>query len=1309
MANRDGAAADVAGLIADLKRRVEALETSTRLSNSSMHGGPLLVYSPDDPETVRSTIGQQPDGTITVVDSNGPPPPMPTQPTIEVRPGALVVTWDGAFAAGAPAPADWDHVEVHVSTVSGYETSDATEITTLHSAKGGSVTLALDPVAQYVRLQAVSTSGTESDATPEVAATPDPPATGGDGVTTYYENEEPIGLGLDDVGDLWFDTNDGNHQYRWDGDSWVSVRDAGISAAAAAAADAIADAAAALTAAEAAQATADGAIRTFYAAEPPWANGSGTPPEVVGDLWFDTDTNQAYRWNGTTWEVIQDNAIAAALAAAQNAQTTADGKITAYYQDTAPVTGEVGDLWYDTNDQNKPYYCSATGPVTWTPVRDGAIADAQAVADAADAAAAAALVAAQTAQTTADGKAVAYFQDNAPGGLAAGDVGDLWFDTNDGNKMYRWTGSAWTVAQDQAITTALNNAAAANTAAGNAQATANTKITTLYQATPPSSTGRTAGDLWVDTDAGNLLSRWSGSEWVAIPVGAGAISPGAVSSDEIATDGLAPLLSPVPTVVGNIGSLLVRWPAITNADPVQYEVHLSTTSGFTPDATTLLRTVVETGITIRTRMGVDEQGNPAEVRLDPFVFYYVKIKAKDADGAAAASPQAFGMISQVEDGDIAANAVNADNIVGNSIHGGLLAAVIALVSRISTGVMDEDPESPTYGQIIGQRVDIDQQGIRLLTALGKLLINLPTDPDQRPLVDADLIARALSVIEGASFESTNNVVETDAGFTLASAISPPTSTPNPFVTWESVPLERPVGSGTLGNFALNPTDVTGIFPDPLGGFIVLQRRANGTRYWWYNYDGTLRNLPGFTDMPDWEVYGTVRRANGLTYDLFRFTPNGKWYIVWNNGGEFWFNEYTPLNPNRTPTLGLQGDVLVIAESDTNNRLRVRTVEVQTTTNYGPITVLTGSIASATKLMAGSPDFIWGGSFDYGTGRWVTAHHAVNFDIWVLDTSWNWQVNEQWPSPTTRMGTLWDGGNFWSLGADGTMYKYSTNKWTTEPSAWWLALSAYDPAGPYETTPGLMRVVNMKRRAQLEVGIPDLSTQWRLYATRSATQPAASALKLQATGSGDSHLITALNLAGAAPPVSSNFPGATPAWLKSEVNHSDGNPAYIVRGDATGRWLHGSTGYFVRRTSDLTRGNTATLAPDDQLFFDVAANTNYLVEVVAWVTAGASAGGIKFAWALPTGGSWSMGGQGPTIGSGPTGGVGGQWDVQIGSLNTPLSFGTPAGITSFTTLRGYLYIGNTAGLATLRWAQNVAQPTNTTTLKSWSFVRAERLP
>jgi hypothetical protein len=75
-------------------------------------------------------------------------------------------------------------------------------------------------------------------------------------------------------GDLWFDTDDGNHPYRYNGSSWVSQRDGTIATA---------------------SATADGKNTIFAQNSAPTAN-------ETNDLWVDTnDSDKVYIWNGSSW------------------------------------------------------------------------------------------------------------------------------------------------------------------------------------------------------------------------------------------------------------------------------------------------------------------------------------------------------------------------------------------------------------------------------------------------------------------------------------------------------------------------------------------------------------------------------------------------------------------------------------------------------------------------------------------------------------------------------------------------------------------------------------------------------------------------------------------------------------------------------------------------------------------------------------------------------------------------------------------------------------------------------------------------
>jgi len=159
----------------------------------------------------------------------------------------------------------------------------------------------------------------------------------------------------------------------------------------------LADAGTAITNAATAQGTADGKVTTFYQDAEPTAEG-------YGDLWVDTnDKNKLYRWTDLAtdaWVEVRDTDIAQAIADAGTAQSTADGKIVTFYQDDIPTSEGAGDLWIDTNDENKLYRAAIAGANEikvgeWVLVRDEGIADA--------------LAAAAQSQATADGQLVGFY------------------------------------------------------------------------------------------------------------------------------------------------------------------------------------------------------------------------------------------------------------------------------------------------------------------------------------------------------------------------------------------------------------------------------------------------------------------------------------------------------------------------------------------------------------------------------------------------------------------------------------------------------------------------------------------------------------------------------------------------------------------------------------------------------------------------------------------------------------------------------------------------------------------------------------
>ena len=107
----------------------------------------------------------------------------------------------------------------------------------------------------------------------------------------------------------------------------------------------------------------------------------------------------------------------------------------------------------------------------------------------------------------AQGKSKTYVQDNEPTG-GTYSVGDLWIDTNDGNKLYAYSGSAWVLKQDGAISTA--------------QSTADGKNKVNYSTLDPGSTANTAGDIWFKYASGVVVAQYvgaGGTTWTSTTIG----------------------------------------------------------------------------------------------------------------------------------------------------------------------------------------------------------------------------------------------------------------------------------------------------------------------------------------------------------------------------------------------------------------------------------------------------------------------------------------------------------------------------------------------------------------------------------------------------------------------------------------------------------------------------------------------------------------------------------------------------------------------------------------------------------------------
>ena len=111
----------------------------------------------------------------------------------------------------------------------------------------------------------------------------------------------------------------------------------------------------------------DGIITTYYQDTVPESN-------CIGDLWYVTNNvdtyikGKTYRYDGTSWIILDDPEITEAFEKANEARIVADGKIQSFYSATEPTQNMgLGDLWIDTSDKNKLYRYNGTN---WVAVYD---------------------------------------------------------------------------------------------------------------------------------------------------------------------------------------------------------------------------------------------------------------------------------------------------------------------------------------------------------------------------------------------------------------------------------------------------------------------------------------------------------------------------------------------------------------------------------------------------------------------------------------------------------------------------------------------------------------------------------------------------------------------------------------------------------------------------------------------------------------------------------------------------------------------------------------------------------------------------
>ena len=123
------------------------------------------------------------------------------------------------------------------------------------------------------------------------------------------------------------------------------------------------------------------------------------------------------------------------------------------------------------------------------------------------------------------------------------------------------------------------------------------------------------------------------------------------------SDGNPPAAAPTDlALTGGIDYLFVSWSAISNADPVTYDIFMSTTNNFTTyNSTTHVGEINGTAIFI--------ERTAAGAALTKGTTYYVKVRPRDVDGTGPVSSQVSGSTQKVGAGDVGGGTIGSSDIV----------------------------------------------------------------------------------------------------------------------------------------------------------------------------------------------------------------------------------------------------------------------------------------------------------------------------------------------------------------------------------------------------------------------------------------------------------------------------------------------------------------------------------------------------------------------------------------------------------------------------------------------------------------------
>lgn len=475
--------------------------------------------------------------------------------------------------------------------------------------------------------------------------------------------------------------------------------------------------------------------------------------------------------------------------------------------------------------------------------------------------------------------------------------------------------------------------------------------------------------------------------------------------------------------------------------------------------------------------------------------------------------------------DVWTKEVESEDIVSLSadkITAGTLSAALILAGFISTAST-------------GTRVEFDSYGIRAYNG-STLIANIPTDGISNVYFKAVIEALGLTVTGDAELRGSGNKFAASSVTSLESAVANPTASPS---ISASVP-ERTLSGGGYGLCY----DTAG----GAGGATAVFWSTNSTNTLYENLasTGAVNRSVSLGTKFD-EVYGVAREGTGRLWITGRKSTSLVMYGVT-------VSSMTVDSVQTAPGLGwtpMTTAYKPVPVYDGTNLYLVYNVSGEVRWKaYGSGWADISSTEVDTNHSPGGTSFYvagaWAGTGDFGAWRMVvTGWNGSDNYAFVYNSSGTRQTNDEWQRAGGDVaGVAYDGTNYFLLRNSLSMTIWSKWTWAAAGNATqtvWGGFSWYDSVGTtHETATGPRASVSMGKRRTITVTTPaepgsgtaDEPDGRRIYLAVSVSDPGASGLKLQITTSAETTTFNSYDSGGAAPPTSNNFPGGTPAQLKS---------------------------------------------------------------------------------------------------------------------------------------------------------------------------------